>query len=556
MPKNSAKRSAGAFGSNHLLRILNASEDHRISRVGALKALGVPKTRATLDRLSDVINVLEADSRLEKIGGHSICLPCAPKYSRGAPTKFQSKVLEALEQAETQQLSRIGALKAMGLQRTRKNLDRLARAIDALHLEKTVQKLGGHSVCLLSGDIGSGKRGRGDKNGETENSKLQKTKERTEEFKKALSRMQSREDNDKNHYLEWIRIKETRDEIKLDKIQEMELDPEEEDSISLGSFPGVPFKQSLRLPLWTIESMTPSELKISLQRREDYKFSSDIYDTVFMKGTFLINQELEEASEQIDYRNNAYQTTVDAAMEVILNKQKEIKLLLGKNSDDVKEGQNEIGLPSDQEQTVIQQAQEEIQAKWVEIDKVTKQFVKKDAMPLKEKTGINKRRLEMLKGAKILKLTLPETKITTLTFPAHKLVEIPYVTRANLIKDSSGGILFRFSPPTSDQEVEEENTQSTGQQTEDILQLQQENKAERIIVNKLVPKNDDSIITEEKEWERVSLSEKEVNAIESIEETEQPFSFPTKFGTCSVYYNAEGGTVIHVQMEKAASIWN
>lgn len=148
MPNKNRKQVA-SFGHDQLVRVLNASEDHKISRLGALKALGLSKTRATLDRLSQVINDLEAEERLKKIGGHSVCLVAPP--SRSTPTKFQSDFLEVLEQAETQQLSRVGALKAMGLRKTRDNLDRLAEAIDALHLEGSVQKLRGHSVCL-SGD--------------------------------------------------------------------------------------------------------------------------------------------------------------------------------------------------------------------------------------------------------------------------------------------------------------------------------------------------------------------------------------------------------------------
>jgi len=132
---------------------LNASKDHRISRLGALKALGVPKTRTTLDHLSDVIDDLKAERKLEKIKGHSICLPRRPNsIRRGVSTEFLSNFLGALERAETQQLSRTGALKAMGLPKTRKNLDRLAQTIDALHLQGSVQKLGGHSVSLLAGD--------------------------------------------------------------------------------------------------------------------------------------------------------------------------------------------------------------------------------------------------------------------------------------------------------------------------------------------------------------------------------------------------------------------
>jgi hypothetical protein len=156
MPKKSTQSTAAEkFGSKQLLHVLNMSKDHRISRLGALKALGVPKTRATLDHLSDVIDDLNAKKQLEKIRGHSVCLPRRPdSIRRGTLTEFQTNFLGALERAETQQLSRVGALKAMGLQRTRKNLDRLAQIIDALHLEGSVQKLGGHSVCLLADSAG------------------------------------------------------------------------------------------------------------------------------------------------------------------------------------------------------------------------------------------------------------------------------------------------------------------------------------------------------------------------------------------------------------------
>jgi hypothetical protein len=52
----------------------NESDDHRMSRLGALKALGVRRSKASLQALSQAINGLTKKGIVEKIGGHSICL--------------------------------------------------------------------------------------------------------------------------------------------------------------------------------------------------------------------------------------------------------------------------------------------------------------------------------------------------------------------------------------------------------------------------------------------------------------------------------------------------
>jgi len=113
--QNTSKKATIASQSDNLVRILNESKDRKISRLGALKA---------------------------------------PQKT----SSFSPRLIEALQQTPSQQLSRTAALEAMGLKKTRATLDKLAEAIDALQLEGAVKKLGGHSVCL----VGHMKRGGGD----------------------------------------------------------------------------------------------------------------------------------------------------------------------------------------------------------------------------------------------------------------------------------------------------------------------------------------------------------------------------------------------------------
>lgn len=508
MPKNSVKRSAGAFGSNHLLHILNASEDHRISRVGALKALGVPKTRATLDRLSDVINFLEADSRLEKIGGHSICLPCAPKCSRGAPTKFQSNFLEALEQAETQQLSRVGALKAMGLRRTRGNMDRLARAIDALHLEGSVQKLGGHSVCLkiLSGDAGT-KRGIGEM--EDSSDKDQKSNA-NQTNKKAKGK------NDKNSYLELIQEESGENGIALNRVRDFEL--EKEGLLIFGDPKGVTEK-------WMVETMSPHQLKLlQIEGGNDFGNLHDIYRTVINEGMKIANQDLKNA------------------IDTVVEQEREIARLLTKNDhDDDEDGIEKL---SEKDRKRVQIAKEKIKAQWEKIDEESTNLVE-NVQPLEQK---NKHRAEMLRTAKILKLTMPQKNIKTLTFPAHKLVKIPHLT------DDKIDTFFRFSPPT------DPGSRTSVGEREVLLSVDQEVRPEQIVVKKLTrvppPPEDNEFFAEEKyEWKPVDRHVPRNAYAASAKKNPPPqfrsFSFPTELGKCSVYCNSKYETVIHVEMRKA-----
>lgn len=518
MPKNSAKRSAGAFGSNHLLHILNASEDHRISRVGALKALGVPKTRATLDRLSDVINVLEADSRLEKIGGHSICLPCAPKCSRGAPTKFQSNFLEALEQAETQQLSRVGALKAMGLRRTRGNMDRLARAIDALHLEGSVQKLGGHSVCLLSGDAAAGTKR---KNNDMEDSsdEDENWNDKDEKDEKSKRHKNSRTDeNDKNSYLELIQEESGENGIALNRVRDFKL--EKEGLLIFGDPKGVTEK-------WMVETMSPHQLKLlQIEGGNDFGNLHDIYRTVINEGMKIANQDLKNA------------------IDTVVEQEREIARLLTKNDhDDDEDGIEKL---SEIDRKRVQIAKEKIKAQWEKIDEESTNLVE-NVQPLEQK---NKHRAEMLRTAKILKLTMPQKNIKTLTFPAHKLVKIPHLT------DDKIDTFFRFSPPT-----DPGSRPSVGER-EVLLSVDQEVRPQQIVVKKLTrvpppPPEDGEFFDEEEkyEWKPVDRHVPRNAYAASAKKNPPPqfksFSFPTELGKCSVYCNSKYETVIHVEMQKA-----
>jgi hypothetical protein len=144
-----------------LLQILKNSESCTVSRIGVLKALGLRKTRCALDQLSQTINELELAGKVEKLGAHSVRFsqPANVKKTKCVEknTSLQPRLLQVLEQIESQKLSRVGALKALGMQKTRTSLDQLAEAINALQLEGSVQKLGGHSVCL-AGDAGKRKR--------------------------------------------------------------------------------------------------------------------------------------------------------------------------------------------------------------------------------------------------------------------------------------------------------------------------------------------------------------------------------------------------------------
>jgi hypothetical protein len=574
--KKSAKRSAGAFGSNHLLHVLNASEDHRISRIGALKALGVPKTRAALDRLSGVINVLEADSRLEKIRGHSIRLPCRPNSNRGAPTKFQSKFLGALEQAETQQLSRIGALKAMGLQRTRKNLDRLARAIDVLHVEGSVQKLGGHSVCLLSGDIKDGKRGRGDSGGgggkangndsmvdddmsimnqvrENERVKKAKIKELTEtllELKTPQTGI-----HDENFYLEWIdrEEKEENDNIVLQKISHMKLEKE------VPFHPGVTFEQAKKISMWMVETMNNEELKIS-EVGNNFRSVRDIYNDVVNGGKEILNallekfiQDRKKHQKQVNFIQDRkeHQKQVDEIIRSIGVKEKEIeKLLLANKRNDGKEGPIEMNELSPEDKTTVQQANKTIGAKWQEVHEVTKNFVDRNKEE-QEKKGANRQRLNMLESAEILVLTMPESKIRTLTLPAHKLVKIQH------FKDKSGmDTMFRFSPPTTFRQ-EVEKAKALDENPTEMPAIQEEQKQAQTIVKELVEAKNDVDGTF-KHWEAVTpfqINQKVQAAAESIDEKEKPFDFVIPdFAKCCLYRNIQQQIVIRVELNKATAI--
>lgn len=145
--QNSSKKATIASHSENLVRILNESKDRKISRLGALKALGIPKTRTALGRLSEVIDRLEAEKKVQKLRGHSVRL--LPQNNSANDQTFQAQLLHALEGAEFQKLSRVGALKAMGVRKSRATLDKLAATIDALQLEDIVEKIGNHSICLF-----------------------------------------------------------------------------------------------------------------------------------------------------------------------------------------------------------------------------------------------------------------------------------------------------------------------------------------------------------------------------------------------------------------------
>lgn len=60
--------------SKHLLKVLQNAENQKVSRVGALKIMGITKCRKTLDELALAIDQLQIDGHVEKLGGHSICL--------------------------------------------------------------------------------------------------------------------------------------------------------------------------------------------------------------------------------------------------------------------------------------------------------------------------------------------------------------------------------------------------------------------------------------------------------------------------------------------------
>ena len=164
MPKSSSQAAGAPILPNHLIDVLKASEACKISRVGALKALGLRKSKTALKKLSETINELESEGTVQKLGAHSVCLsrpelfrrsgqetrPRRSPFPRRSPRlHLRSRLFLALQRAESQQMSKIGALQVLGLPKTKASLDELTEAIEALHLEGAVAKLGGHSVCLV-----------------------------------------------------------------------------------------------------------------------------------------------------------------------------------------------------------------------------------------------------------------------------------------------------------------------------------------------------------------------------------------------------------------------
>mmetsp|Transcript_2947 Transcript_2947/g.4064 ORF Transcript_2947/g.4064 Transcript_2947/m.4064 type:complete len:142 (-) Transcript_2947:3177-3602(-) len=57
-----------------LMDVLSETREGQLSRTGALKAMGIPKSRRSLNALSATVNTLVDENAIQKIGGHSICL--------------------------------------------------------------------------------------------------------------------------------------------------------------------------------------------------------------------------------------------------------------------------------------------------------------------------------------------------------------------------------------------------------------------------------------------------------------------------------------------------